>query len=97
MALAWKPALQGKRPDRSYPLAFGYLRLYNNTEIDALIDRSSKIWGPEVGRKMSLVDLENDLKKSRTQWSGTRMVGDRYGSWGDRIVLEGARRSSADT
>lgn len=63
--ISLKPVLQGKPTERPLPLAFGYQRLYKDTELYALIDEPYKICIPEVGDKMKLFDLENDPSESK--------------------------------
>lgn len=60
-----KPALLGQTIQRTYPMAFGYQRLYKDTELYALLDGSFKICVPEKGKDMMLFDLSNDPTESK--------------------------------
>jgi len=53
-------ALKGEMSDRPVPLAFGYQRLYKDTELYAFIDGQYKICIPDVGDDMMMFDLKND-------------------------------------
>ena len=58
------PALKGEQVERPVPLAFGYQRLYDGTELYAFIKGKYKICIPEKGDNMKLFDLEKDLSES---------------------------------
>ena len=58
------PLIKGESmPDRM-PMAFGYQRLYKDTELYALIDGKFKICIPDVGEEMMLFDLVADPTES---------------------------------
>jgi len=59
------PALKGEQVERPVPLAFGYQRLYNGTELYAFIKGKYKICIPEKGDNMMLFDLETDPAESK--------------------------------
>ncbi len=59
------PALKGNLSERPVPLAFGYQRLYKETELYALVKGKHKICIPEVGEKMMLFDLAQDPTESK--------------------------------
>ena len=54
------PVLKGELSARPVPLAFGYQRLYDGTELYAFIKGKYKICIPEKGDPMMLFDLESD-------------------------------------
>jgi arylsulfatase A-like enzyme len=54
------PVLNGESAKRSSSMAFGFQRLYQNTELYALIKDQYKICIPEKGGEMMLFDLEAD-------------------------------------
>lgn len=58
-------ALKGEISVRPVPLAFGYQRLYKDTELYAFIQGKYKICIPEVGDKMKLFDLAQDPTESK--------------------------------
>ena len=58
------PMLNGKSAQRSVPIASGYQRLFNNTELYAFIDGQYKICIPDKGEEMMLFDLEKDPTES---------------------------------
>lgn len=58
------PALKGDKTERSVPLAFGYQRLYKDTELFAFIQGEYKICIPDVGDEMMLFNLEADPTES---------------------------------
>jgi arylsulfatase A-like enzyme len=58
------PVLKGEQVTRSNEMAFGYQRLYSNTELYAFIDGKYKICNPEKGDEMMLFDLELDPTES---------------------------------
>ena len=58
------PALKGEVSERPVPLAFGYQRLYKDTELFAFVDGQYKICIPDVGEQMMLFDIENDPGES---------------------------------
>ena len=58
------PALKGDDAVRKVPLAFGYQRLYKDTEIYAFIEGPYKICIPDKGDEMMLFNLENDPSES---------------------------------
>ena len=58
------PALKGEISIRPVPLAFGYQRLYKETELFAFVDGRYKICIPVVGGEMMLFDLESDPGES---------------------------------
>lgn len=60
-----KPVLQGRDVQREYPMAFGYQRLYKNTELYALLSGSYKICIPEKETEMMLFDLANDPSETK--------------------------------
>lgn len=55
-----KPLINGEKLESTKPIAFGYQRLYKNTELYAYVKGQYKICIPEVGKKMMLFDLKND-------------------------------------
>ncbi|GAA3619297.1 sulfatase-like hydrolase/transferase [Flavivirga jejuensis] len=55
-----KPLINGGSVIADNPLAFGYQRLYKNTELYAFVSGQYKICIPEVGKEMMLFDLKND-------------------------------------
>jgi arylsulfatase A-like enzyme len=59
-----KPVLFGQEMIRPVPIASGYQRLYQNTEIYALIYDRYKICIPEKGMPMMLFDLQKDQDES---------------------------------
>jgi len=65
------PILQGEKFKRENTLAFGYKRLYKNTEMYALIDGDYKLVIPKMGVSSFLFNLEvdsceqNDLSESQ--------------------------------
>ena len=54
------PIINGEKTEREKPLAFGYKRLYKNTEMYALIDGEHKLVIPEMGHESFLFNLEVD-------------------------------------
>ena len=58
------PALKGDDAMRSVPLAFGYQRLYQGTELYAFIQGPYKICIPEKNDEMMLFNLEKDPSES---------------------------------
>lgn len=60
-----KPVLQGQSVERRYAMAFGYQRLYKDTELFALLDGSYKICIPEKETEMMLFDLSTDPSESK--------------------------------
>lgn len=67
------PALSGEQPERSGTLAFGYQRLYKDTQVFALIDGDYKLTKPERKSPYMLFNLRtdpgetNDLSKTEPQ------------------------------
>ena len=59
------PALKGEMTERPVPMAFGYQRLYKDTELFAYIDGQYKICIPDVGDTMMLFDLDSDPGETR--------------------------------
>jgi arylsulfatase A-like enzyme len=58
------PVLKGELSERPVPLAFGYQRLYKDTELYAFIKGKYKICIPELGNDMMLFNLETDQTES---------------------------------
>jgi arylsulfatase A-like enzyme len=58
------PAIKGESAERNLDMAFGYQRLYNDTELYALIHGQYKICIPDKGQEMMLFDLTNDTTES---------------------------------
>jgi arylsulfatase A-like enzyme len=58
------PALNGVSKKRPVPIAAGYQRLYNGTELYAFIDGHYKICIPDKGNEMMLFDLQADPTES---------------------------------
>lgn len=56
--------LNGSSNKRTRPIASGYQRLYNGTELYALIKGPYKICIPQVGKDMMLFNLKNDPGES---------------------------------
>lgn len=54
------PKIKGEKNEREKPLAFGYKRLYKNTEMYALIDGDYKLVIPKTGRESFLYNIEID-------------------------------------
>lgn len=58
--ISLKPLINGAKSIQKKPIAFGYQRLYKNTELFAYVKGQYKICIPEVGENMMLFDLKND-------------------------------------
>jgi arylsulfatase A-like enzyme len=58
------PVLNGNSEPRPLPMAFGYQRLYKDTELYALIRNQYKICIPDKGSAMMLFNLETDPTES---------------------------------
>ena len=58
------PALMAEMKQRPVPLAFGYQRLYRETELFALIDNRYKICIPDTDEKLVMYDLLEDPAES---------------------------------
>lgn len=59
------PALKCELAERPIPLAFGYQRLYKDTELYALIKGKYKMCIPELDKNMMLFDLDTDQMESK--------------------------------
>jgi arylsulfatase A-like enzyme len=59
------PAIRGEMKERPLPLAFGYQRLYRDTELYAFIDGRYKICIPDAGEQMKLYDLAKDPAETK--------------------------------